>query len=51
MTFPQLRKESILSCLLMKGQHFLYRRGARKVRAAVKRVKICWCQELQEVGM
>jgi len=46
----QSRKESILFRFLMKGLHFIYKRGARKIWALVKRVKSL-AQEPQEVGM
>jgi len=36
----QSRKELILNCLLMKGQHFIYKRGVWKIRARLKRVKM-----------
>jgi len=50
MTFPQTRKESVLNCLLMKGNHLFYKRGARKVSAKWESVKI-FAPKPQEVGV
>jgi len=40
MTVPIIRKESVLNCLLRKVQHLIYKWGARKIRAKLKKVKM-----------
>jgi len=50
LTQSQSRKESIPNYLMMKGPHFKYERGARKVCAKVNRLKML-PPKPQEVGM